>query len=174
MSYGIIKGMKAVRAAVNEYILIENVEGGILEDVVDIITTQRVENPVQPPFIWIYKLPTDADEEPKSRTQLFKTSYQIICGYYDEDIGVAEDLAENLTHRAIACIQKNFNSKNIPYFENRDYEKIFTNVRISTIYPVGDVPIRGKSDRVPVSAFNVDFKHRVDWNLCKRNIESDE
>lgn len=174
MRYGIIKGMKAVRAAVNEYILIENVEGGILEDVVDIITTQRVENPVQPPFIWIYKLPTDADEEPKSRTQLFKTGYQILCGCYDDDIGVAEELTENLTHRAVACIQKNFNSKNIPYFENRDYEKIFTNVRISTIYPVGDVPIRGKSDRVPVSAFNVYFKHRIDWSHCNMNIELDE
>lgn len=170
MTYGIIKGMKAVRTAVNEYILIENNEDGILSDVLDIITTQRVENPVTPPFIWIYKLTTVPDEEPKSRTQLFKTSYQIVCGYYDEDIEVAEQLAEDLTYRVIACIQKHFNSKNIPHFENQSYEKIFNNVRISTIYPVGDVPIRGKSERVPCCAVDIEFKHRVDWNLCKKNI----
>lgn len=164
---GIVKGMKAVRAAVNEYILIENNEEGILSDVLDIITTQRVETPVQPPFIWIYKLPTDPSEEPKSRTQLLRTSYQIICGYYDEDIGKAEELAEDLTYRSIACIQKNFNSKNIPYFDDKPYKKIFKNVRVTNIYPAGDVPVRGKSERVACCAFNVEFKHYVDWGLCK-------
>ena len=169
--YGVVKGMKAVRAAVNEYILMECKENGVLSDVAEVITTQRVENPVTPPFIWIYKLMTVPYDDMKgNRTQYLKSSYQLICGYYDEDLGIGEENAEDLTYRAVACIQKHFNSKRIPYFEDRPYERIFTSngLQVSTIYPVGDVEVRGKSDRVPCCAVDIDFIHRIDWNLCKR------
>lgn len=166
MKYNIVNGMGAVTHAVKECVRMENVEGGILEDVETIIPISENDVPIDPPAVWIAQHPTiQYGKENLSNVLNLQSTFEFVCVDYDDDLEVAEELGQNLATRVGACILKNHNKVRQPGFEN---ERLFQKVKFHTFYPVGQVKIAGKAESVPAASIVFDFIHQIRWLDCIR------
>lgn len=163
------EGLAAPARAVTSYITTENVEGGLLEDVENIIQANISETIPDPPGVWIVEGITTADDgnSPNlSQTNFLKTPFEFICIAYDSD-GIEETMAvaKNLATRVGGSVLKNFNRvKALP----DDPDRIFKTIRFNAFNPAGEVQIEGKSESVGAASIIFDFVYPIQWLYCNR------
>lgn len=167
MVLGIESGLEISTRTVQNYIHAENKEGGLLSDVVTILTGHKSKTVLDPPGIWIIEHPTVPEDLKKSNlshTNFLKSSFEFDCVAYDPEPDIAAEKAKNLATRVGASILKNFNVlKHRPSDPNR----VFQSVRFNTLFPDGKVDIVGKSDSIPAAAIIFDFVYPISWLKCK-------
>lgn len=172
LNLNILTGLEAVRAIIHECLIMENKPDGILHDVKSIITVANNEYGVDEPCIWINQHPTITDTNSKtslSSTIKLSSTFEFICIEYDPDPEIAERKGQNLASRVVLAIAKNYQ------FVQKEYgERVIKNIKFNRFYPVGEVSILGKSDKIPATSVVLDFIHVIDWlNCCKKMIKEE-
>ena len=170
----ILTGLAAVTKIMKDCIHAENVPDGILEDVNSIITVANNEEGVDEPCIWIVQHPTVPAKNAKSsisRTMELSTTFEFVCIEYDPDPETAELKSQDLAARVVLAIMRNFQQIQVSYGE-----RVIKNLEFNMFYPVGEVAVQGKREKVPVTSVSLNVLHRIDWlNCCKRKTtESNE
>ena len=167
----ILTGLEAVRQIMQDCILLENTEDGILSDVKQVITTANNENGVDEPCIWINQHPTIV--APNSKTSLsnhilLMTPFEFVCIEYDPDPEISEQKGQNLASRVVLAITKNYQKIMKNQYPG---ERVIQNIDFYMFYPVGEVSIMGKSEKVPATSVTLNIFHRISWlNCCKKMI----
>lgn len=163
----ILNGLEAVTRIMHECIKTE-VEDGILSDVESIITVANNESGVDEPCIWINQHPTIA--APGSKTSLsrditLQTTFEFVCIEYDPDPEKAEQKGQNLASRCVLAVMRNFQN-----IQKEEYdERVIHNIEFNMFYPVGEVSIAGKRDKVPATSVSLNILHSINWlNCCKK------
>ena len=80
--------------------------------------------------------------------------------------------SQNLASRSVLAVMKNFQQIQKEYGE-----RVIKNIKFNQFYPVGEISVVGKREKVPVTAVAIDVIHRIDWlNCCKppKNNEDDD
>ena len=162
----ILTGLAAVTQIIHECIISETNEDGILEDVNSVIIVANNEEGVDEPAIWIRQHPTIPANNAKttlSNTIELSTAFEFVCIEYDSDPEIAELKCQNLASRAVLAIFKNFQ-----HIQKEYNERVIKNIHFKMFYPVGEVSIQGKREKVPATSVVIDVIHRIDWlNCCK-------
>ena len=161
----IIKGQELITTRIKECIRLEMKPGGLLSDVETFIPSYRMEEEMEEPLIWLFEHPTTlADDKTGALSQKLKlqTPFEFVCVVYDEDdMEESEMLGKNLASRVAASITKNH--------VNLNKEGLISKIDFDTLYPVGEVTIKGKSNNAPATSVRIICKYWVDWmNCCKK------
>ena len=167
MSLNLIKGLEEITAIIHESVRRENAENGILEDVETIITTYNNEGGVMEPAVWIIQHPTiSEDKSDLSREVVLNTTFEFVCVEYDPDPELAESKGQNLATRVGISVLKNY----LEVQKDRKAPRTISRIEFKTYYPVGEVAIAGKSDKVPATSLVLDVIHRINWQNCCRKL----
>ena len=166
----IISSQELITNRIKECIRLEMNPDGLLSDVETFIPSYRMEEEMEEPLIWLFEHPTTiADDKTGSLSQKLKlqTPYEFVCVVYDEDdIEESEMLGKNLASRVAASIAKNHIKLN--------EDKIISKIEFETLYPVGEIEIKNKSDKAPATSVRVIAKYWIDWmNCCKKKNNND-
>lgn len=166
MSLSIIKGMDTVSRNVKNYIAVETATGGLLEDVETVINSVNSDVPSDPPCVWIIEHPTIPYSEANlSHTQRVSTTFEFVCLEEDSDLEIAQIKGENLATRVGASILKNANRiKESP----DDPDRLFDKILFKALYPVGEVAITDKQEKIPATSIILEFIHSFKWLECLR------
>ena len=161
----LIHGLERITTIMKTCITNENVENGLLEDVNTIIPVYHNEMGVDEPCVWIVQHPTTAQGKVNIQQTLTLVSpFEFVCVEYDPDPEVAECKGQNLATRVALSVLKNYQTVQSQLGDARTIRHIDFN----TYYPVGEVSIAGKSDKVPATGIVLDVVHDVNWvNCCK-------
>ena len=131
------------------------------------------ENGVDEPAIWIRQHPTIPANNAKtklSQTIELATTFEFVCIEYDPDPEIAELKCQDLASRAVLAILINFQQ-----LQKEHDERVIKNIYFNMFYPVGEVQIQGKREKVPATSVVLDVIHRIEWlNCCKTRIEQEE
>lgn len=167
MSLNIIKGMDTVSRNVKNYIKVETESGRLLDDVETVIYSVQSDIPVDPPCVWIVEHPTIPYENNNlSHIQRVSTTFEFVCVEYDDDLEQAQIKGENLATRVGASILKNFNK----ITDNpNDPLRLFDKVLFKALYPVGEVTVTDKQEKIPATSIIFEFIHSIDWLKCMRS-----
>lgn len=162
----IISSQELVTMRIKEYIRAEMNPKGLLHDVETFIPSYRMNEPMEEPCVWLFEHPTTiADNKSGALSQKLKlqTPYEFVCIVYDEDdIEESEMLGKNLAGRVAASIAKNHIKLNS--------DRIINKIEFETLYPVGEVKIKNKSNKAPATSVRIIAKYYIDWmNCCKKN-----
>lgn len=168
----ILTGLAAVTKIMKDCIHAENVPNGILEDVNSIIAVANNEEGVDEPAIWIVQHPTIPAKNSKSsisKTMDLSTTFEFVCIEYDPDPETAELKSQDLAARVVLAIMRNFQQIQSIYGE-----RVIKNLEFNMFYPVGEVSVQGKREKVPVTSVSINVLHRIDWlNCCKRKTTAE-
>ena len=168
----ILTGLEAVKKIIKECVTRENTTEGILSDVESIITVANNEEGVEEPGIWIVQHPTTIATGSKATLSgqiKLSTTFEFVCFEYDPDPETAEIKGQNLASRVVLSIMRNFN-----HVQKEYGERVIKNINFETFYPVGEVAITGKREKVPATSVVLDIEHMIDWlNCCKRMIKEE-
>ncbi|MBQ9026196.1 MAG: hypothetical protein IJ743_00540 [Bacilli bacterium] len=162
----ILNGLDAVRQIMHECIISENTNDGVLSDVESIITVANNEEGVDEPCVWINQHPTIV--APGSKTSLsnivtLQTTFEFVCIEYDPDPEIAERKGQNLASRCVLAVMRNYQRLQAEY-----NKRVIHNIEFNMFYPVGEVTIQGKRDKVPATSVSLNIKHQINWlNCCK-------
>ena len=162
-----IDEMDAISRNVKHWILLELNSNGFLGDVEQVITSNKNDEPVDTPCVWIVEHPTipyKGQEADISTQQRVSTTFEFVCIDYDEDLEEAQKKATNLATRVGASILKN---RIYPEDED-DPTRLVHKILFQALYPVGEVTIEGKSEKIPASSLVLEFVHVIDWMKCCR------
>ena len=144
---------------------------GLLEDVETFVNTYYQEGSIDEPVIWITQHPTTAGRQADiSKTIELVTPFEFDCGVYDVDIEDANTASQNLANRVILAVLKNWltvQSEVIPG------HRMIKNISLDRYSPLGYVPVKGKSDKVPVTGVVLNVHHLVNWSLCCKQLNGD-
>ncbi len=165
----LLTGLAAVTQIIKDCLTVENVPEGILEDVISIIKVANNEEGVDEPAVWIHQHPTipETGKTRLSRTMDLVTTFEFVCIEYDPDPETAELKSQNLASRVVLAILKNFQ-----HVQKEYGERVIKNIRFNMFYPVGEVPVAGKREKVPVTSVSIEVIHEIDWlNCCKRKTD---
>lgn len=170
----LLTGLAAVTKIIKECVHVENVPGGILEDVQSIISVANNEEGIDEPAIWIVQHPTVPEKSAKasiSRTIDLSTTFEFVCIEYDPDPETAELKSQDLAARVVLALMRNFQHVQSDYGE-----RVIKRLEFNMFYPVGEVAVQGKREKVPVTSVSINVLHPIDWmNCCKPKInENDE
>ena len=145
-----------VTSAIKQCITDEMVPDGILEDVETFIPSYRLEEPMDLPAVWLYEHPTVLSDDRRTLDGLLSvtTPFEFVCVEYDDDIETAEIKGKNLAWRVGHVILNN-RSKLV----NR--KKVFSKIEFKTLYPVGEVQIQGKLNKIPATSIVFDVSYMV-------------
>ncbi|MBE6505638.1 MAG: hypothetical protein E7Z73_07870 [Methanobrevibacter millerae] len=165
----IISSQELITTRIKECITSEMTPEGLLSDVETFIPSYRMEEEMEEPLIWLFEHPTTIANEKSgalSQKLYLQTPYEFVCVVYDEDdIEESEMKGKNLASRVAASIAKNHIKLNS--------DRIISKIEFETLYPVGEVSIRNKSDKAPATSVRIIAKYYIDWmNCCKRKIEN--
>lgn len=142
---------------------------GILSDVETFIPIFHHESTVEEPVIWMTQHPTHAEKQIDiSKQVVLITPFEFDCAVYKSELEDAELASQNLATRVILAITKNFKCVQKDIVGGRIIKKI----GLETYYPVGDVEIKGKSDRVPGTGVVLNVVHVVNWDVCCKQLEN--
>ena len=167
----IITGLESVTEAIKECIRCENVDGGLLEDVEDIITIYNNEDGVETPGVWMVQHPTTARDKVDLRQKLTLVSpFEFVCIEYDSDPEEAERKSQNLATRVGISVLKNYRSAQ----SRLGGRNTIKTVEFNSYRPVGEISVINKSEKVPVTGIILDVVHVVDWNNCCKKLENNE
>ena len=163
----ILTGLAAVTKIIKECVHVENVPDGLLEDVQSIINVANNEEGVDEPCIWIVQHPTVPEKSAKatiSRTIDLSTTFEFVCIEYDPDPETAELKSQDLAARVVLSLMRNFQQIQSIYGG-----RVIKRSEFNMFYPVGEVAVQGKREKVPVTSVSINVLHRIDWlNCCKR------
>ena len=160
-----------VPQTVKAYLEKEMKSGGLLEDVETLIPSVNSDVPVDPPAVWIVQHPTvrwNRDKANLSNKITLSVPFEFVCVEYSDDLEEAELLGINLATRVGSSLMKNFNKVKVDReMPNRFFQKI----EFETLYPVGEVTVVGKSERIPATSIIFNFIYVVDWLKCNRRYD---
>lgn len=164
-------GLPAVKSIIKESIFLENTREGLLSDVNTIITVANNETGVNEPAIWINQHPTTVANDKVSLSNDLKlnTIFEFVCIEYDPNPEIAELKGQDLATRVVQSIQKNWRGVQKEYGE-----RVITNIEFYMFYPVGEVTIRGKREKVPATSVALNIVHYISWLNCCRKKENTE
>ena len=168
----ILTGFEKINEIINECIHREMTKDGLLSDVETYVNTYYNEGQVDEPIVWVTQHPTTAERQADiSQTMDLITPFEFDCGVYAVELEDANMQSQNLCNRVILSVLKNWQtiqSEQLP--QNRT----ILNVTLDRYSPMGYVPVKGKSDKVPVTGVILNVKHRVNWTLCCRQLQNNE
>ena len=167
----IINSQELITMRIKECITSEMTTNGLLSDVETFVPSYRMEEEMDEPCIWLFEHPTTiANNKTGALSQklYLQTPYEFVCVVYDEDdIEKSEMLGKNLASRVAASIAKNHVKLNT--------DRIINKIEFETLYPVGEVTIRNKSDNAPATSVRIIAKYWIDWtNCCKQKINNND
>ena len=147
----------------------EHTEDGLLHDVKTIIPVYHNEYGIEEPCIWITQHPSFSKEDNKrniSKTMTLITPFQFTCVEWDKDPEIAELKGQNLATRVAICVQRNY----LKIQKELGCSRTIRHIDFNSYLPNGEVPIEGRSEKVPCTAIILDVVHDVNWNNCiKKN-----
>ena len=171
MTVTILTGFEKINTIINCCITREMTTNGLLEDVETFVNTYYQEGSIDEPVIWITQHPTTAGRQADiSKTIELVTPFEFDCGVYDVDIEDANTASQNLANRVILAVLKNWltvQSEVIPG------HRMIKNISLDRYSPLGYVPVKGKSDKVPVTGVVLNVHHLVNWSLCCKQLNGD-
>ena len=151
------------------YLESEITEDGLLSDVETLIPNTYSEVPVDAPAVWIVQHPTTLWDKGKnnnlSHIVYLQTPFEFVCVDYSDDLEEAAIMGLDLAARVGASIQKNFNKIKI---DESLPGRFFLKLELQSIYPVGEVQIEGKSNRIPATSIIFNFVYIIDWLKCRK------
>ena len=166
----IVFNFEALYNIMRECVQREICPDGLLEDVETFVPSYDTESRVEEPVVWMTQHPSRAEKQADiSRTMDIITPFQFTCAVYKPDIEDAELASQNLATRVILCITRNLLS-----VQNELYGKRFiTTIGLETYYPVGEVNIVNKSEKLPATGVVLNVTHRINWELCCKKINEE-
>lgn len=160
-----------VPQVVKAYLESEMKSGGLLEDVEALIPSVNTDVPVDPPVIWMVQHPTTRwvnDKANLSNKITMSVPFEFVCVEYSDDLEEAEILGISLASRVGSSLMKNLNKVKVDEsMPNRFFHKL----EFETLYPVGEVTVVGKSERIPATSIIFNFVYIVDWLKCNRRYD---
>lgn len=159
-----------VPKTVKAYLEKEMKAGGLLEDVETLIPSVNSDVPVDPPAIWIVQHPTTQwanDKTNLSHKITLSVPFEFVCVEYSDDLEEAEYLGISLASRVGSSLMKNFNKVKV---DNSVPNRFFHKLEFQTLYPVGEVSVVGKSERIPATSIVFNFIYVIDWLKCNRKL----
>lgn len=149
----------------------EMVPDGILADVNTFIPIYHHESVVDEPVVWMTQHPTTAERQPDiSKTMDLITPFEFDCAVYDSELEKSELASQELATRVVLAITKNFQMVQNEIVGTR----IIKRIGLEIYYPVGDVEIRGKSDRLPATGVVLNVVHTINWMMCCKNLQNNK
>ena len=94
--------------------------------------------------------------------------FEFVCVEYSDDLEEAEILGISLASRVGSSLMKNFNKIKV---DNNMPDRFFHKLEYETLYPVGEVTVVGKSERIPATSIIFNFVYIVDWLKCNRKYD---
>ena len=168
----ILTGFEKINQIMNCCITREMVEDGLLEDVETFTNAYYDEGSVDEPVIWMTQHPTTANRQADiSMTMELTTPFEFDCGVYDVEIEDANNQSQNLCNRVILSVLKNWQTAQADLMQG---QRMIKNITLDRYSPLGYVPVKGKSDKVPVTGVVLNVHHIVNWQLCCQQINNGE
>ena len=168
----ILTGFEKINQIMNCCITREMVEDGLLEDVETFTNAYYDEGSVDEPVIWMTQHPTTANRQADiSMTMELTTPFEFDCGVYDVEIEDANNQSQNLCNRVILSVLKNWQTAQADLMQG---QRMIKNITLDRYSPIGYVPVKGKSDKVPVTGVVLNVHHIVNWQLCCQQINNGE
>ena len=166
----IITSQELVTLRIKECIYTEMHPEGLLHDVETFIPSYRMDEPMNEPCVWLFEHPTTIDDNKSgvlSQRLKLQTPYEFVCIVFDdEDIEKSEMLGKNLAGRVAASITKNSRALN--------KDRVINTILFDTLYPVGEVTVKNKSNKAPATSVRIIAKYWIDWmNCCNKNNNND-
>ena len=169
MTVNIKTGFEKLDQIMNCCITREMTTDGLLEDVESFVNTYYEEGQVDEPVIWMTQHPTTANRQADiSQTMELVTPFEFDCGVYDVEIEDANRLSQNLANRVILSILKNWQTVQSEVIPGK---RMIKNITLNRYSPLGYVPVKGKSDKVPLTGVVLDIHHRVNWSMCLKQLQ---
>lgn len=145
-----------VTCAIKKCITDEMVENGILSDVETFVPSYRLEEPMDLPAVWLFEHPTTLKGKLGFNGCIdLTTPFEFVCVEYDEDIETSEIKGKNLAWRVGQSIFKNKN-------QLQSNQRVFNDIRFQTLYPVGEVQIQGKLNKIPATSIILEFDYAAE------------
>ena len=169
MTVNIKTGFEKLDQIMNECIEREITTEGLLEDVESFVNTYYEEGQVEEPVIWMTQHPTTANRQADiSQTMELITPFEFDCGVYDNEMDDTNRLSQNLANRVILAILKNWQTVQAEILPGK---RMIKNITLNRYSPLGYVPVKGKSDKVPLTGVVLDIHHIVNWSMCLKQLE---
>lgn len=160
------KGLEYITEIIKECIKKELKENGVLSDVESFIPIFHNESGVNEPCIWMVQHLTTVEKNSNiSQTMQLKSTFEFVCVEYDPDPEIAEAKGQNLASRVGRVIAKNY----LCVQDELDTPRIIHRINFNTYYPVGEVEIKGKADKVPATSLVLDVIFSINWINCCKN-----
>ena len=159
-----------VPKTIKSYIEEEMKDGGLLSDVETLIPSLNNDVPVDPPAVWIVQHPTTQwanDKRNLSSKMALSVPFEFVCVEYSDDLEEAEMLGIDLASRVGSSLMKNLNKVKV---DDSMPDRFFHKLEFQTLYPVGEVNVVGKSERIPATSIVFSFVYFVDWLKCNRRL----
>ena len=159
-----------VPRTIKSYIEREMKDGGLLSDVETLIPSLNNDVPVDPPAVWIVQHPTTQwanDKRNLSSKMALSVPFEFVCVEYSDDLEEAEMLGIDLASRVGSSLMKNLNKVKV---DDSMPDRFFHKLEFQTLYPVGEVNVVGKSERIPATSIVFSFVYFVDWLKCNRRL----
>lgn len=149
--------MDEITSAIKSCITSEMKEGGLLYDVIDFIPSYRLEDSMELPAVWLFEHPTTLKGKIGfGDVMTLTTPFEFVCVCFDDDIEKAEIMGKNLAGRVAISIYKN-------KYQMVENKRLFNDIRFQTLYPVGEVQIQGKLNRIPATSVILEVDYSVYW-----------
>ena len=145
-----------VTSAIKQCITSEMVEDGLLSDVESFVPSYRLDEPIDLPTVWLFEHPT-TQKGKMGFTEVIKltTPFEFVCVCFDDDLEKAEIQGKNLAWRVFKTLFKN----KMLIVEGK---RVFDDITFQTLYPVGEVQIQGKMNRIPATSVVLEFTYSVE------------
>ncbi len=166
----IISSQELITMRIKECIRKEMHSEGLLHDVETFIPSYMIDEEMDEPAVWLFEHPTTIANDKSgalSQKLYLQTPYEFVCiVYMEDDPEESEMLGKNLAGRVAASIAKNHKELN--------EDRLISKLVFETLYPVGEVEIKNKSDDAPATSVRVIAKYWIDWMNCCRKKNNNE
>lgn len=165
------ESFESIRKIMQKCIEKEMTPDGLLRDVETFIPITYHDSIVDEPVIWMTQHPSRAERQPDiTQTMDLITPFEFDCAVYAPELEDAENESQNLALRTALAVTKNFLHVQKELFNKR----IIKTIALETYYPIGEVQINGKSDRLPATGIVLNVMHPVNWVICCKKILKEE
>lgn len=172
MTVSIVSGFENVYKVMKQSIEAEMTENGLLHDVETFIPVYLDEERVEEPVVWMYQMETTPVRNPDiSQTMELQTPFQFNCAVYETDVEDANTSCQNLACRVVLSILNNWQTVQNGLLPG---ERMITQISLDRYYPLGTIPVNGKSERLPVIGVRLNVNHKINWKMCCRTINNEE
>ena len=168
MTISIRDGFEKINQIMKCCIEKERVENGLLDDVETFIPIYYNESGVDEPCIWMVQHPTTAKKQADiTQTVELVTPFEFDCVVYETDLEESNAAGQNLANRVLLSVVKNWITAQNDISPGK---RLIRNIEFETYYPVGEINIQGKSDKVPATGVILNVIHVVNWKVCCKEL----